>query len=91
MSELNKQQLCAALNISESTVRRLEQAGLPFTPVGVRSHRYDLDECKEWLRTQYVPAMTARRTSPAPPAWKGDAEFMASCRRAQLRMSPSEK
>lgn len=55
MSELNKQQLCAALNISESTVRRLEQAGAPFTPVGVRSHRYDLDECKAWLRTQYTP------------------------------------
>lgn len=47
---LNRQQLCAALSISESTVRRLEQIGLPYVPVGARSHRYDLDECKEWLR-----------------------------------------
>ena len=44
MSELTRQQLCAALGISESTVRRLEQDGLPFTPVGVRSKRYDLAE-----------------------------------------------
>lgn len=29
MSELNKQQLCAALSISEFTVRRVEQRGLP--------------------------------------------------------------
>ena len=50
MSELTRQQLCAALGISESTVRRLEQDGLPFTPVGVRSKRYDLAECKAWLR-----------------------------------------
>lgn len=53
MSEMNRQQLCAALNISESTVRRLEQQGLPFTPVGVRSKRYELEECKAWLREAF--------------------------------------
>ena len=45
---LNKQQLCAELAVSESTVRRLEQRGMPYTPGGSRSHRYDLDECKRW-------------------------------------------
>ncbi len=48
--ELNRQQICAALGVSESTIRRLEQAGLPFTPVGVRSKRYDIEECKNWLK-----------------------------------------
>lgn len=47
---LNRQQICAALGVSESTIRRLEQIGLPYTPVGSRTKRYDLAECKEWLR-----------------------------------------
>jgi hypothetical protein len=50
MTELNRQQICAALGVSESTSCRLEQIGLPYTPVGVRSKRYDLDECKAWLK-----------------------------------------
>ena len=49
---LTRQQLCAALTISESTVRRLEIDGMPYTPVGIRAKRYDLDECKQWLREQ---------------------------------------
>lgn len=59
MGDLTRQQLCAALSISESTVCRLEKIGLPFTPVGSLSRRgvtesrvkrYDLAECKQWLR-----------------------------------------
>jgi hypothetical protein len=50
MNALSRQQLCAALAISESTVRRLELLGLPFTPVGLRAKRYDLAEVKQWLR-----------------------------------------
>lgn len=49
MSDLTRQQLCAALQISESTVRRLELDGLPFTPAR-KSKRYDLAEVKRWLR-----------------------------------------
>lgn len=33
ITDLTRQQLCAALGISESTVRRLELLGLPFTQV----------------------------------------------------------
>jgi hypothetical protein len=40
------QQLCAALSVSESTIRRLEQSGLPYTPVGKRLKRYDLANAK---------------------------------------------
>ena len=49
MSDLTRQQLCAQLAISESTVRRLELEGLPFTPAG-RKKTYRLDEVKAWLR-----------------------------------------
>lgn len=41
MSALTRQQLCAAINISESTVRRLEADGLPYMAVGARTHRYE--------------------------------------------------
>jgi hypothetical protein len=89
-TELNRQQICAALGVSESTIRRLEHLGLPFTPVGVRSKRYNLDECKTWLRTQYVPGSTA------PSAVGGShdlkqmtAEFVESCKGRKLKVYPS--
>lgn len=85
---INRQQLCAELNVSESTVRRLEHVGLPFVPVGPRSHRYDLEECKAWLRDN--PACL-KRPAPAPrtPSWSNDPEFVKSCERARRRMTPS--
>lgn len=49
MTHLTRQQLCAALQISESPVRRLELDGLPCTPVG-RGKRYELAECRLWLK-----------------------------------------
>lgn len=89
MSELNRQQLCAALGVSESTIRRLEQLGLPYTPVGARSHRYDLDECKTWLKAN-PPGATA--TAPRVSAsWPGEKEFRESYRKMKLRVMPSEK
>lgn len=36
MTQLTRQQLCAELAISESTIRRLELDGLPYTPVWER-------------------------------------------------------
>jgi phage terminase Nu1 subunit (DNA packaging protein) len=89
-TELNRQQICAALGVSESTIRRLEGLGLPFTPVGVRSKRYNLDECKTWLRTQYAP-----RTDAQVPAGqsrdirKMGNQFIESCKGQKLRVYPS--
>lgn len=92
MSELNKQQLCAALSISESTVRRLEQRGLPYTPVGVRSHRYNLDECKEWLRANHDALGPQPRVMPVPHSlWKASKEFSEQCKKVTLRVMPSER
>jgi hypothetical protein len=91
-TELNRQQICATLGVSESTIRRLEHQGLPFTPVGVRSHRYNLDECKTWLRTQYAPGVDP----PALPRrqreiWKMSKEFSDLCKNVKLRVRPSEE
>jgi hypothetical protein len=90
-TELNRQQICAALGVSESTIRRLEGLGLPFTPVGVRSKRYNLEECKNWLRTQYVPGATAPvLVGSAREMWKRGKEFTDLCKNQKLRVYPSE-
>jgi len=89
MGELNRQQICAALSVSESTIRRLEQLGLPYTPVGKRSHRYDLEECKAWLKAN--PPGAAASAPRVPTSWPGEKEFIESFRKAKLRVMPSKK
>ncbi|MDO8039441.1 AlpA family transcriptional regulator [Janthinobacterium sp. SUN137] len=89
--ELNRQQICAALGVSESTIRRLEQAGLPYTPVGARSKRYDLEECKNWLKeNNQCPSGTTRTEGSTSALWSAAKDFTISCRKAQLRVMPSE-
>ncbi|MGH6627610.1 MAG: helix-turn-helix transcriptional regulator [Burkholderiaceae bacterium] len=89
MTELNRQQLCAALGISESTVRRLEQSGLPYTPVGVRAKRYDLAEVKKWLRDNQCQSGQTNRAGGTSALWSAANEFTESCRKVQLRVMPS--
>ena len=89
MSDLNRQQFCAALNISESTVRRLEHDGLPYTPVGARGKRYDLAECKRWLREHQCPSGSTRRDVGMSELWSAGSVFTESSRRQQLRVMPS--
>lgn len=86
---LTRQQLCAALTISESTVRRLELDGMPYTPVGIRSKRYDLDECKAWLRENQCQSGSTSKGGGMSASWSGVNEFTESCRKAQLRVLPS--
>ena len=85
---LNRQEICAALGVSESTIRRLELAGLPFTPVGARSKRYDFAECKAWLRAN--PPGHQQPKSPAVSQWAAIPEFTALCKKVKLRVMPSE-
>jgi phage terminase Nu1 subunit (DNA packaging protein) len=91
MSNLNRQQICAALGVSESTIRRLEQSGLPYTPVGRRAKRYDLEECKTWLRGNYPyqPQKTENKAVSTSALWSAAKEFTESCRKVQLRVKPS--
>ena len=88
MGELNRQEICAALGVSESTIRRLEQQGLPYTPVGKRSQRYDMAECKTWLKAN-PPGETARAPRVST-SWPGAKEFSESCLKIRLRVMPSE-
>jgi hypothetical protein len=89
VSDLTRQQLCAELAISESTVRRLELEGLPFTPVGVRGKRYDLAEVKAWLRKHQCQPGQTRTAAVTPQSWSGASAFTERCRKVQLRVMPS--
>jgi phage terminase Nu1 subunit (DNA packaging protein) len=88
-TELNRQQICAALGVSESTIRRLELDGLPYTPVGVRSKRYDLAECKTWLKENQCQFGKTRKDADMSALWSAGKEFTESCRKVQLRVKPS--
>lgn len=89
MSELTRQQLCAALGISESTVRRLEHIGLPFTPVGARSKRYDLAEVKHWLRENQGQLGPKQRDPWALKLSTAGQQYLTACSRSKLRVMPS--
>ena len=89
MSDLTRQQLCAALAISESTVRRLEQDGLPFTPVGPNRHRYDLAECKRWLKANQCHSGQTKKVAGTSDLWSAAKEFTDGSRKAHLRVIPS--
>ena len=89
MSDLTRQQLCAALAVSESTVRRLEIEGLPFTPVGRRGKRYDLAECKRWLREHQCQPGSTKTGAATSASCSAANAFTESYRRAHLRVMPS--
>lgn len=88
-SELTRQQLCAALGISESTVRRLELEGLPCTPIGKRAKRYDLAECKKWLRENQCQPGSTKKAGDTSASWSAASAFTESYRRVHLRLMPS--
>ena len=90
MTDLTRQQLCAALSISESTCYRLEQAGLPCTPIGKRGKRYNLPEIKNWLRENQGCLSTGiKQGARTSPSWSQGAAFTDACRKAHLRVMPS--
>lgn len=89
MNNLNRQQICAELGVSESTIRRLERQGLPFTPVGVRSHRYDLEEYKVWLRERFGGGPVVIPRQARAQELKAGKEFLEACRKVKLRCYPS--
>lgn len=62
MNQLTRQELCAALRVSESTIRRREHEGMPVTYIG-KLPRYDLAEVKAWMREQQ-PQRTKCQSEP---------------------------
>lgn len=89
MTSLTRQQLCAELTVSESTVRRWELEGLPFVPVGVRGKRYDLAEVKSWLRGRQCQPGSTRKAVGTSALCSAASAFTESYRRAHLRVMPS--
>jgi hypothetical protein len=89
MSALTRQQLCAELSISESTVRRLEQVGLPFTPIGARGKRYDPAEVKRWLRENGCQSGETKTVASTSALWSAGRVFTDACRKVQVRGMPS--
>jgi phage terminase Nu1 subunit (DNA packaging protein) len=89
MSSLTRQQFCAELQVSESTVRRWEIDGLPVIPVGVRGKRYDLAECKRWLREHQCQPGRTKTAAATSGSWSAADAFTESYRRAHLRVLPS--
>ena len=90
--DLTRQELCVKLRISESTVRRLELDGLPCTPIG-RAKRYDLAECKAWLRThqpqkQCLSGLTSKVVGTSD-SWSKAEEYIASSQQMRRRVMPS--
>lgn len=89
--ELNRAQLCVAMGVSDSTVGRWLAAGLPYTPVGIRGKRFNLTECRQWLREQYQPCQSGQTNKAAATSasWSPASAFTESSRRVHLRVMPS--
>jgi predicted CxxxxCH...CXXCH cytochrome family protein len=86
---LTRQQLCAEMQVSESTVRRWEHAGLPYTPIGSRGKRYSLPDIKLWLRNNQCHSDKTNVAAGTSPSWSTMNALSAACRKAQLRVMPS--
>lgn len=86
---LNPAEAASALGISVRQLQRLSAAGLPFTPVGTKAKRYDLQECRIWLKANPTclsnrPQAGASRSLSAGTI----AAYTDACRRAQVRVTP---
>lgn len=90
--DLTRQELCVKLRISESTVRRLELDGMPCTPVG-RAKRYDLAECKAWLRANQprnkCQSGLTSKVAAMSDSWSKAVEYIESSKQVRRRVMPS--
>ena len=86
---ITRQQLCASLSVSESTVWRWERDGLPYTMIGARSKRYDLAEIKIWLKGRECQYGSIKTDVGTLRSGARASAFTARLRGAQLRVMPS--
>lgn len=88
---MNQTETAAGLGISVRQLQRLTAAGLPYTPVGVKAKRYDVAECRAWLRAN--PQCLSSNCPPAAgkslPASTISA-YTDTYRRVHLRVTPSD-
>lgn len=90
-TDINRAQLAAAMGVSDSTVGRWLAAGLPHTPIGVRGKRFDVAECRAWLRAQYPQLQAGQRPAPVgrPAPQSPAATFSEAASRMRLRVKSS--
>jgi phage terminase Nu1 subunit (DNA packaging protein) len=88
VSEMTRQELCAALHVSESTVRRWEADGMPCTPIGVRHKRYDAAAVKAWLRGRQCQSGETKTVVGTQELCVAANAFTESYRKAHLRVMP---
>ena len=82
---LTQSGIAAALGISTRQVQRLN---LPHTPVGTRGKRYDLAECKQFLRDNHPCQSSARLPAGRLLSASTIADYTDACRRVHLRVMP---
>ena len=88
MSDLNRQDFCAAMQVSDSTVARWLREGLPYTPVGIRAKRFNLDECKRWLRARECQTGSTKKDDDTLKSRSIADVFTDASRRVHLRVMP---
>lgn len=90
-TDLNRQQLAVALGVSDSTIGRWLLAGLPYTPIGIRGKRFNLEQCRTWLREHYqqCPPGSTSKAAGTSASWSPASAFTESSRRVHLRVMPS--
>jgi hypothetical protein len=84
----------AHLGISVRQLQRLDDAGLPSVPVGVRGKRYDAPACQAWLEANRDTIAQCLSTAPKKAATRSlsasvVSDFTDAYRRAHLRVTPS--
>lgn len=89
MPTLTRQQLCAELGVSESTIRRSEQRGMPVLQLGRKTKRYDLADCMRWLKENCPPSGGMHKAGSTSRSLSKANEFTAAARKVRLRVKPS--
>lgn len=86
--------IAAHLKVSVRQVQRLTVAGMPSVPVGARGVRYDAAACVAWLQAnrETLTCLSNPRPEAASKCLSASvaSAYTAACRRAQLRVMPSE-
>jgi len=91
MTDKTAADVASAFRISERQVQRLVQDGLPYTPIGKRGKRFDLDECRRWLREFYrCQSLDQKKAASKSLSASTIDAYTAVSRRVQVRAMPSE-
>ena len=86
---MNRQQLCAELNVSDSTVSRWLRDGLPHIAIGVRQKRYDIAEVEAWLGVRECQSGSIPKAEGTSVLWSKGEGYTDASRKVRRRVMPS--